>query len=140
MSIALIWGLAWLPIGLELALYAATRPPSPSDVISRPLAIPFFVTAWAAWGAISGAVFAVVSTVTERRGSLENLSTVRTAIWGAIGAVALPLLLTAIDLLRSPLGSLGYGWRFPVLALAASATLGATCAAATLGLARRSLP
>jgi len=140
LSIALIWALVWLPMGLALALYADSRPAQPSDVISRPVSIPLFVTAWTAWGAVSGAAFALVLAVTERRRTIANLSTLRTAIWGALGAVALPLLLTVIDVVRTPVGLRGYSWQFPLLILAVSATLGAACATATLTLARRATP
>jgi hypothetical protein len=102
--IALTWALVWLPMGFALALYAGSRPPQPSDVISRPVALPAFVTAWTIWGAISGGVFAFVLTVTERRRTIETLSTARTAVWGALGAVALPLVLVALDLVRTPVG------------------------------------
>lgn len=138
LTIALLWALVWLPIGLALALYAGSRSPQPSHVISRPVSIPLFVTAWTVWGALSGAAFAVVLALTERRRTIENLSTSRIAIWGALGAVALPLLLTAIDVVRTPVGLRGYSWRFPLLILAVSAALGAACATATLALARRS--
>ena len=140
LSIAVIWALVWLPIGLALALYADSRPPQPSDVISRPVSIPFFVTAWTAWGALSGAAFTLVLGFAERRQTIENLSIARTAVWGALGAVALPLILIAIDVIRTPVGLLGYSWRFPLLVLSVSATLGAGCAAATLALGRRSTP
>jgi len=45
------------------------------------------------------------------------LSTARTAVWGTLGAGALPLVLVAIDLVRTPVGLLGYSWRFPLLVL-----------------------
>lgn len=138
LSIALTWALVWFPMGFALALYADSRPPQPSDVISRPVAIPAFVTAWTIWGGLSGGAFAFFLAITERRRTIETLSTARTAAWGALGAIALPLILVVIDVVRTPVGLLGYSWRFPFLVLAASATLGAGCAAATLALARRS--
>jgi hypothetical protein len=85
-------------------------------------------------------VFAVVLAAAERRRTIQSLSTARTAAWGALGAVALPLILAAIDVARTPVGLLGYSWRFPLLILAVSATLGAACAATTLALAQRSTP
>jgi hypothetical protein len=139
LSIALLWALGWLPIGLVLALFADSRGPQPSDVISRPVAVPLFVAAWTVWGALSGGAFALVLAVSERRRTIETLSTARTAVWGALGAVVLPLVLTSIDLVRTDSGLLGYSWRFPLLVLGVSATLGAACAATTLALARRSV-
>jgi hypothetical protein len=139
LSIALFWALVWLPLGVALGLYAGSRPPQPYDVLGRPVALLNFVTAWTMWGALSGGVFAVVLAAAERRRTIENLSTARTAVWGALGGVALPLLLIVIDMLRTPVGVRGYSWRFPLLVLAVSAALGAGCAAATLGLARRAI-
>jgi hypothetical protein len=104
------------------------------------VSIPSFVAAWTAWGVISGALFAVVLALTERRRTVETLSAARTALSGAIGAVSLPLLLTGIDLVRTPPGLLGYSWRFPLLILVGSAAAGAACATATLRLARRTAP
>jgi hypothetical protein len=135
-----MWALVWLPLGLALGLYAGSRPPQPSDIISRPVSLGSFVTAWTLWGALSGAVFAVVLAATERRRTIEHLSTARTAVWGVLGAVALPLVLTIVDVVLTPAALRGYGWGFPLLVLSVSATLGACCAAATLTLARRSTP
>jgi hypothetical protein len=134
---ALIWAIVWLPIGVALAYYADSRPAAPSDIIGRPVSIPVFATAWTAWGAISGGVFAVVLGWAERRRTIEALSIVRTALWGALGASALPVILLGVDMLSTPAGLRGYGWRFPFVVIGVSAALGAGCAAATLGLARR---
>jgi hypothetical protein len=132
-----MWALVWLPIGLAVALYAASSPPQPSDVISRPVSVALFLTAWTAWGGISGAGFALILGFTERRRSLGELSLARTTVWGALGAMTVPTVLTLIDLLRMPVSLPLYDWRFPLVALAASASLGAVCGAVTLTLARR---
>jgi hypothetical protein len=134
---AFIWALVWLPIGLALGLYAAGSPPQPTDVIGRPVRVPLFVTAWTLWGALSGGLFALVLGIIERRRSVESLGLGRIAVWGAAGSTTLPLLLTVVDVARTPPGLLGYSWRFPFLVLGASAILGAGCAAAALLLARR---
>jgi hypothetical protein len=95
------------------------------------------LTAWTAWGGISGAGFALILGFTERRRSLGELSLARTTVWGALGAMTVPTVLTLIDLLRMPVSLPLYDWRFPLVALAASASLGAVCGAVTLTLARR---
>jgi hypothetical protein len=125
-------------MGLGLAFYADSSPPQPTDLISRPVSIPLFAAAWTVWGGVSGAVFALVLGFVERRSRLDQLSFARTAVWGALGAVSLPTALTLWDWIHTPEGLLGYGWRFPFLVLALSAGLGASCAAGTLALARRS--
>jgi len=73
--------------------------------------------------------------IAERNRSLLNLSLLRTASWGAIGAIAVPLLFTIIDVVRFTYSSMN--WQFIGLALAVAAGLGAVCAAATLAMARR---
>ncbi len=70
LGITLMWALAWLPIGGAVALYAASSPPQPSDVISRPVSVPLFLTVWTVWGGMSGAAFALILKFTERRRSL----------------------------------------------------------------------
>jgi len=135
--IAGIWAIVWMPMGLALALYAGSRSPQPTDVLARPVSVPVFVSAWTMWGGMSGALFAFILGLAERRRTLASLSRVRTVAWGAIGCVTLPAVLTVVDALGTPAGLRGYGWRFPVAALAVSAGLGAACAAATLALARR---
>lgn len=137
LGIALVWGLAWLPIGFAVALYASASPSHPSNVVARPVSLPAFVSAWTVWGVLSGAAFALILGLTERRGTVDSLSIVRTVLWGAMGAVSLPLLLVASDLIGTPAGLRGYSWQFPLLILSVSAAMGACCAAATLALARR---
>lgn len=129
--------MAWMPLGLALSLYAGLRAPEPSDIISRPVSLPLFVSVWTVWGGMSGALFALLLGFAERRRTLGNLSRARTAVWGALGCMTLPAALTLVDVLQTPAGLRGYGWRFPLTALAVSAALGAACAAATLALARR---
>jgi len=137
LAIAVIWALIWLPIGLGLALYADSRPPQPSDVVRRPVSIALFVTAWTAWGWISGAVFALILGFAERRRTLADLSLGRTAVWGALGSMTVPTVLTLIDVFQMPVGLAFYDWQFVLVALVVSAALGAGCAAGTLRLARR---
>ncbi len=109
LGIAMTWAVVWSPIGLALAWYADSRPPQPSDVISRPVSVALFVTAWTAWGSLSGAAFAVVLRFAERQKSFDKLSLVRMSTWGALGAVALPLVLLAVDVTTTDVGLRGYG-------------------------------
>ena len=136
-TIAVMWALVWLPIGLALALYAARHPPDPSNVIARPVDVPWFVAAWTLWGAVSGGVFAVLLALAERRRTLGELSLPRMALWGAVGAATLPTALTLIDVVQAPLSLRLYDWRLGLTGLTVSAVLGGACAAMTLALARR---
>lgn len=131
------WALAWLPVGAALALYAGLRAPQPSDLLYRPVDGRVFLSVWTLWGGISGTVFALLLSAAERRRTLAQLALARTAVWGALGAMSAPALLTALDILRGEAASALYSWRPPVVSLVLSAGLGAACAVTTLVLARR---
>jgi hypothetical protein len=126
---AVVWGLLWLPFGLALAL--ASGPPS-ECLYCPPHWLLRFVAAWSAWGAFSGALFAVILIVMERSRTLFELKASRTAVWGALAALVLPLALTILDLVSfsSVEGS-------TAVAFAVALALGAPCAVLTLKLARR---
>jgi hypothetical protein len=125
--IALMWAAAWLPIGaLLLAVGVLTR--------DRPV---FLLLLWTAWGAVSGAAFAVALAFWERRDSFAALPLVRYTIWGAVGAMVLPIVAVLVDLAgAAPPWRWDYWWPALVI-LAFSALLGGSCAAATAALARR---
>lgn len=123
----------WLPLGLALP-WLRQRPPSqcvycPPDFVIR------FLTIWTLWGALSGAIFAVVLAIAERRHTLAELSLARVALWGAIGSLALPAALTIAEVMQTPFPP--SEWRFVLAALGIAAALGAGCAVGTLALARR---
>jgi hypothetical protein len=136
--IGLVWSLAWLPIGIAVALSAASAPPQPGDLLHRPVEFRAFLTVWTLWGGISGVGFALILSLRERRRTLKDLSPGRTAFWGALGAMSAPTSLTALDMLRGQATSPLYDWRIPLVSILASAALGAACAAGTLLVARRS--
>jgi hypothetical protein len=122
----------WFPLGL--ALPWLRRRPLNQCVYCPPDFVIRFLTIWTLWGALSGAIFAVVLAIAERSHTLAELSFARVAVWGAIGSLALPAGLTIADLVRTAFPS---EWRFVLIALAIAAALGAGCAAGTLALARR---
>ena len=123
-SVALIWAVAWLPIGVLVAIWKGW--------LSTP-----FLAVWTALGASAGAVFALLLATLERRRTLEDLSTRRLTIWGALGGAALPVVGSLlIDLLVPNVSLAGDAPAvFGVMAL-----LGAACAWATLRIARRDVP
>jgi hypothetical protein len=129
---ALIWAIVWLPLGLALP-WLRRRPPD-QCVYCPPGFVIRFLTLWTLWGALSGAIFAVVLAIAERRHTLAELSFARVAVWGAIGSLALPAALTILDVVRATFPS---ERRFVLIALGIAAALGAGCAAGTLALARR---
>jgi hypothetical protein len=138
---ALLWAVVWLPIGLVIGVIrAATLPPvdvggAPPHPLGFLLKVIAVVTlAWTTWGAISGFVFGLLLTVTERQRDVDGLSVRRTAIWGSLGAMALPATILGLFLLQAP----SFDLITPALwTLAVSAALGAGCAVGTLALAKR---
>ncbi len=131
---AALWALVWLPMGVVFFVYASPLVTAP-DVVG-PFKIPWFVTVWTAWGAISGAVFAGVLASAEAGRALRDLSVRRIALWGAIGSISLPLVLTGVDFLQGPEVQ-RVPITFALAALMFSGVLGATCGAGTLAIARR---
>jgi hypothetical protein len=127
--IALIWAGAWLPVG---ALLIATHILD-TDRPFLGLAI------WTAWGGVSGAAFALVLAVSERRASFSQLSLARFMTWGAVGGLILPVAWMLFDSGGPVVWQWDYWWPALVV-LALSALLGSICAAATALLARRGSP
>ena len=134
LSTAAVWALVWLPIGLSLALILG--PPS-ECLYCAPHWLLYQIVIWAIWGALSGALFAVILILMERRRTLAELSLRRNATWGALASLFLPLLLAILELIEywSYLGE--QFWRFTMLALVVASGLGAACAALTLKAAQR---
>lgn len=138
LAIGGLWALAWWPVGILVALYAAATPPQPDDLLYRPVEVPVFMLAWTIWGWLSGAGFAVILAIAERRHTLRQVSLGRAALWGAMGAMSAPTVLTIVDLVRLP-RAIFHDWRVPVVSAIASVLLGGACAAATLVAARRGI-
>ena len=136
-TLGFMWAIAWFPIGVLVALYAAATPPKPGDLLWRPIEFPTFLSVWTIWGGLSGTGFALILGATERGRMLGELSLARTALWGALGAMSAPSVLTAIDMWRGLAFSPLYDWLVPLTGVLASAVLGGACAAATLIVARR---
>jgi hypothetical protein len=126
-----MWSVAWAPLGVVLSTIvwvdmqlrwthgAGTRFP--------PIVEPMIMCA--AWGFVNGALFAAMLAVAERRrGTLDGLSMRRTALWGALGGLALPIFGAASLSLTLP---------FMLASTALSLAFGAASAAGTLALARR---
>jgi len=132
---AFLWGGAWSLAGLVVCTVEWIR--------LRHLGVPASVVAtgtlqYAAAGAIGGAVFAIALSSAERHeGGIGALSVRRTATWGALGGLALPLCFVAF-VLASPV-HIGFTaaalWTVGLLAFGSS--LGAASAAGSLALARR---
>lgn len=139
LGIAIVWALAFAPIGLLVGVYRALTmrigfglPPWPLSYTLR--FILYNGMAWGIWGAASGLLFGLILSISERRRTVADLRVQRTAIWGALGAMVLPAAILGLVLALSP----GFNVIVPALTtLGISAALGATCASGTLLLARR---
>ena len=135
---ALTWALGWTPIGAAWAAYVwlsvrDALPPGAEPSLFRVLAV--VVGAWALSGAASGAVFAGVLALAERRRRLEELPVSRVALWGALGGLAVPA--AVFVALRVVYGVNAVYLSALLSSAAVSLSLGAASAAGTLLLARR---
>lgn len=133
---ALLWATTWgIAGGLGYAVAGTKWTLEGGRPLSISAVVPYIATGvlfLALYGALSGAAFAVVLTLVERRRTIHNLSIRRIATWGALGGITVLLLnLLAVYLIegRVPSDTL------PVLLI--MSLLGAGCAAGSLALARR---
>jgi hypothetical protein len=135
---SLIWAIGWVPFGIAAGFNKWSRLGAhlsmewswpPLSFVATPAA------GWATWGAINGALFAVVLTTGARPHGIEALSVGRTALWGALTALAFPSFLIARVVVEEGLAALALEPAIPMLGFAAA--LGAGLGAGTLILARR---
>ena len=120
LGIAATWGAAWAVIGAGLSVITGIVDPASIDPGEGPLRIGAI---FGAIGGISGFTFGLVMSFAERRRSIADLSIGRAALWGVLGAAALPLLTTMNNNL-----------------LIMVCPLGAAFAAASVAIARRGSP
>ena len=130
---ALLWAIVWLPVGAAFGLLLNAG--HPGDVI--PPSVLLMVAMGGAWGGVSGAIFAGLLALAERKRTIADLSLIRVAAWGAVGCASLPVLLALHYLSREDLLALRADAMFLGIVLVVSGLLGAACAAGTLTLARR---
>ena len=140
LATSVLWALAWALTSvlffLVVGLFVERAILSPDYFLIGGLA-------WTTWGALNGAGFAALLALAERRQTIDELSTSRVALWGALGGGALPLVTYAISLLQ-PAIALGAGITIQlrqgsgvVAPALLSGLLGAGAAVAQLSLARR---
>ena len=128
---SLLWGLAWAPFGLIVAIgsWADAQIRELDRLIPLPpLAIPLIAAA--SWGVIAGSLFAVALAVFERgRQAVERIRPTRVAILGGGVGLAIALMFPVGGLATSLFASLVIG--------AGTAAYGATMAVGMLRLGRR---
>lgn len=115
LGIAATWGVSWAAIGAALSIIVGVVDPPSIDAGEGPLRIGAI---FAAVGAISGFAFRPVMSFAERRRSVSELSIGRAALWGALGAAALPLLTTMNNSILIFVGPLGAAFAAASVALA----------------------
>ncbi len=86
---AVIWAVGWMVVTLPLSLWQLSGVNLPWPLWWSMLGRMTYL--WGMSGAAAGAVFALMMMLAERRRSLQGLSALRVAIWGGLGALALPL-------------------------------------------------
>jgi hypothetical protein len=137
-GIAIVWAVAWLPLGVLLALwrYCCSGPLTFDESPPRFLLLRLILYATGAWllgGAVAGFLFAAALAFAERGRTIGDLRLGRTVFWGAVGAAILP----ALILTREAVGYTYAGWwEGAAIVVGISGVLGAGSAAATLALAR----
>ena len=138
-SLAILWSLEWAVLGALFGIYqfyfgrnyAIIDPPfwaGPFWTMVLLTAISF-----AKAGALSGALFAIVLALAERRQSLAHLRLSRVALWGVVGAWLIPGTFLLVSMVR-------YGtqwWWLALEYLVVIGVAGAFSATTTLLLARR---
>ena len=124
LGMAGVWGFGWILLTLPANLWDSLRLPW----WQRLGFIVGAASAWGAWGALSGASFAILLAIAERRLTIHQLSGWRCAIWGALATCSLP----AMAFVLGPAEfSLGATWAFGF-----SAAYGAASAVTMLRAAR----
>ena len=86
---ALIWGIPWFVMGGAVGLYGIANDPTKGPGSDLRF-VGWMALGWALWGFLSRGIFALAVAVLERRRTLAQLSVRRVALWGALGALALP--------------------------------------------------
>ena len=109
LGIGLTWGVLWAAIGFLTGVIIGIVDPDSIDPGESPLIAGAIV---GVVGFISGVGFSVLLSLTEARKSIRDLSPARAALWGMLGAAALPLLTgmpNQLALITCPLGAVFAG-------------------------------
>ena len=105
LGIGVTWGVLWAAIGLVLGVTVGVVRPEvigPGEGPGKVAAVLGFV------GFLSGLGFAGLFSLAERRRTIQELSLGRVALWGLLGAAAIPLLTGAdasVGFITGPMGA-----------------------------------
>lgn len=106
LGIGLTWSVLWGAIGLVLSLIIGFARPNDIDPGEGPGKA---AAVFGLLGFLAGLGFAGLLSLAERRRTIHELSLGRVALWGLLGAAALPLLMGAdssMGLITGPLGAI----------------------------------
>ena len=118
MSIGLTWAVGWGILGTLLAAILRIFRPEDFDAGENELvAGALFAMA----GFLCGSAFSLLFALAERRRAVDELSVLRAAVWGGLGAGALPFLTTMTDSMVIGFAPLGAAFAAGAVALAKQA-------------------
>ncbi len=106
LGIGVTWAVSWAGIGLILGVILRVLRPQDFD---EGESIGKAVMIFGVIGFLSGLGFSLLLSLGERRGSVNELSLWRVAIWGLLGGVGIPLLMGtdgSMAVMTGPLGAL----------------------------------
>lgn len=105
-GVGVTWAAMWAVVGLLIGVGMRLARPQDLGPGEHPITI---AVVFGVVGLLSGAIFAIVMAIAERRRTLGELSVPRAAGWGALASVLLPLL-TSMDngmiVIFAPLGAM----------------------------------
>ena len=117
-SIGLTWAVGWGILGTLLAAILRIFRPEDFDAGENELvAGALFAMA----GFLCGSAFSLLFALAERRRAVDELSVLRAAVWGGLGAGALPFLTTMTDSMVIVFAPLGAAFAAGAVALAKQA-------------------
>jgi hypothetical protein len=120
LGVGLTWGTLWGAIMATIGFITMAVDPDSIDPGEHPLIIGAIV---GMLGFVSGVSFGAILTLAEKRRTLRELSPWRAALWGALGAVALPLLTPMSNTLALIVAPLGAAFASASVAIARRAAL-----------------
>jgi hypothetical protein len=138
--LGLLWAIGWALLGGLVGAYDYYRTglfnmifPDPPFQVSLFSAITFFGKTWAMRGGVSGALFAVVLSLIERKKATAQLALGRVALWGILGSLLIPGAFIPLQLLRFGVDA------WPVVLFLGIGIAGGLSAVGTVAAARRTL-